>query len=155
MAKLALIRLRSGIRARGEVRDTLAMLRLHRINHLVIVDDTPSYRGMIQKVKDYITWGEIDKDTLVKLLRKRGRLVGNKPITDEYVKEKLGMSIEEFAEKVINGEMKLRDLPNIKPVFRLHPPRGGLKGSKKRSFKEGGALGYRGEKINDLIERML
>jgi len=155
MAKLALIRLRSGIRARGEVRDTLAMLRLHRINHLVIVDDTPSYRGMIQKVKDYITWGEIDKETLVKLLRKRGRLVGNKPITDEYVHEKLGMSIEEFAEKVINGEMKLKDLPNIKPVFRLHPPRGGLKGSKKRSFKEGGALGYRGEKINELIERML
>ncbi|MEO2152192.1 MAG: 50S ribosomal protein L30 [Thermococcus sp.] len=155
MAKLALIRLRSGIRARGEVRDTLAMLRLHRINHLVIVDDTPSYRGMIQKVKDYITWGEIDKETLVKLLRKRGRLVGNKPITDEYVQEKLGMTIEEFAEKVINGEMKLRDLPNIKPVFRLHPPRGGLKGSKKRSFKEGGALGYRGEKINELIERML
>ena len=155
MAKLALIRLRSGIRARGEVRDTLAMLRLHRINHLVIVDDNPSYRGMIQKVKDYITWGEIDKETLVKLLRKRGRLVGNKPITDEYVQEKLGMTIEEFAEKVINGEMKLRDLPNIKPVFRLHPPRGGLRGSKKRSFKEGGALGYRGEKINELIERML
>jgi len=157
MAKLALIRLRSGIRARGDVRDTLAMLRLHRINHLVIVDDNPSYRGMIQKVKDYITWGEIDKETLVKLLRKRGRLVGNKPITDEYVQEKLGMTIEEFAEKVINGEMKLRDLPNIKPVFRLHPPRGGFKGSKskKRTFKEGGALGYRGEKINDLIERML
>ncbi|ASJ00120.1 50S ribosomal protein L30 [Thermococcus gorgonarius] len=155
MTKLALIRLRSGIRARGEVRDTLAMLRLHRINHLVIVDDTPSYRGMIQKVKDYITWGEIDKETLVKLLRKRGRLVGNKPITDEYVQEKLGMTLEEFAEKVINGEMKLRDLPNIKPVFRLHPPRGGLKGSKKRSFKEGGVLGYRGEKINELIERML
>ncbi|MBP1911892.1 50S ribosomal protein L30 [Thermococcus stetteri] len=155
MAKLALIRLRSGIRAKGEVKDTLAMLRLHRINHLVIVDDTPSYKGMIQKVKDYITWGEIDKDTLAKLLRKRGRLIGNRPITDEYVKEKLGMSIEEFAEKVVNGEMKLRDLPNIKPVFRLHPPRGGLKGSKKRSFKEGGALGYRGEKINELIERML
>jgi len=155
MAKLALIRLRSGIRARGEVRDTLAMLRLHRINHLVIVDDTQSYRGMIQKVKDYITWGEIGKETLVKLLKKRGRLVGNKPITDEYVREKLGMTIEEFAEKVVNDEMKLRDLPNIKPVFRLHPPRGGLKGSKKRSFKEGGALGYRGEKINELIERML
>jgi large subunit ribosomal protein L30 len=155
MAKLALIRLRSGIRARGEVRDTLAMLRLHRINHLVIVDDTPSYKGMIQKVKDYITWGEIDRETLAKLLRKRGRLIGNRPITDEYVKEKLGMTIDEFAEKIINGEMKLKDLPNIKPVFRLHPPRGGLKGSKKRSFKEGGALGYRGEKINELIERML
>ena len=155
MAKLALIRLRSGIRAKGEVRDTLAMLRLHRINHLVLVDDNPSYKGMVQKVKDYITWGEIDKETLAALIRKRGRLIGNKPITDEYVKEKLGMTIDEFAEKVVNGEMKLTDLPNIKPVFRLPPPRGGLKGSKKRSFKEGGALGYRGEKINELIERML
>lgn len=155
MAKLALIRLRSGIRAKGEVRDTLAMLRLHRINHLVLVDDNPSYRGMVQKVKDYITWGEIDAETLAALLRKRGRLIGNRPITDEYVQEKLGMTIEEFAKKVVDGEMKLTDLPNIKPVFRLHPPRGGLKGSKKRSFKEGGALGYRGEKINDLIERML
>ena len=155
MAKLALIRLRSGIRAKGEVRDTLAMLRLHRINHLVLVDDNPSYKGMVQKVKDYITWGEIDKETLAALIRKRGRLIGNKPITDEYVKEKLGMTIDEFAEKVVNGEMKLTDLPNIKPVFRLHPPRGGLKGSKKRSFREGGALGYRGERINELIERML
>ncbi|ASJ11844.1 50S ribosomal protein L30 [Thermococcus thioreducens] len=155
MAKLALIRLRSGIRARGEVRDTLAMLRLHRINHLVLVDDNPSYKGMVQKVKDYITWGEINAETLAALIRKRGRLIGNRPITDEYVKEKLGMTIDEFAKKVVDGEMKLTDLPNIKPVFRLHPPRGGLKGSKKRSFKEGGALGYRGEKINDLIERML
>ncbi|WP_297477451.1 50S ribosomal protein L30 [Thermococcus sp.] len=155
MAKLALIRLRSGIRAKGEVRDTLAMLRLHRINHLVLVDDTPSYKGMVQKVKDYITWGEIDKETLAALIRKRGRLIGNKPVTEEYVREKLGMTIDEFAEKVVNGEMKLTDLPNIKPVFRLHPPRGGLKGTKKRSFKEGGALGYRGEKINELIERML
>jgi large subunit ribosomal protein L30 len=155
MAKLALIRLRSGIRAKGEVRDTLAMLRLHRINHLVLVDDNPSYKGMVQKVKDYITWGEIDKETLAALIKKRGRLIGNRPITDEYVQEKLGMTVEEFAEKVVNGEMKLTDLPNIKPVFRLHPPRGGLKGSKKRTFKEGGALGYRGEKINGLIERML
>ncbi|WP_297499188.1 50S ribosomal protein L30 [Thermococcus sp.] len=155
MAKLALIRLRSGIRAKGRVRDTLAMLRLHRINHLVVVDDSPSYRGMIQKVKDYITWGEIDKETLAEVIRKRGRLIGNRPVTEEYVKEKLGMGIDEFAEKVINGEMRLRDLPNLKPVFRLHPPRGGLRGSKKRSFKEGGALGYRGEKINELIERML
>ncbi|WP_297068979.1 50S ribosomal protein L30, partial [Thermococcus sp.] len=133
----------------------LAMLRLHRINHLVLVDDTPSYKGMVQKVKDYITWGEIDKGTLANLIRRRGRLIGNRSITDEYVKDKLGMTIDEFAEKVVSGDMNLGDLPGVKPVFRLHPPKGGLKGSKKRSFKEGGALGYRGEKINELIERML
>ncbi|NPA47600.1 MAG: 50S ribosomal protein L30 [Thermococci archaeon] len=155
MAKIAVIRLRSGIRAKGEVRDTLRMLRLHHINHMVVIDDNPSYKGMVQKVKDYVTWGEITPETLARVIKKRGRLIGNRPVTDEYVKEKLGMSIEEFAEKVVNGEKSLNELPALKPVFRLHPPRGGLKGSKKRSFKEGGALGYRGELINDLIVKML
>ncbi|AEC51277.1 50S ribosomal protein L30P [Pyrococcus sp. NA2] len=155
MAKLAVIRIRGRVNVKKPIRDTLAMLRLHRVNHCVIVDDTPSYLGMLRKAKDYITWGEINAETLAKLIRKRGRLIGNKPVTDEYVKEKLGMTIEEFAEKVVKGEMSLKDLPNLKPVFRLHPPRGGFRGSKKRSFQEGGALGYRGEKINELIERML
>ncbi|USH00731.1 50S ribosomal protein L30 [Thermococcus argininiproducens] len=154
MAKLALIRVRGRVNVKRPVKDTLGMLRLHKINHLVIIDETPAYTGMIQKVKDYITWGEITAETLAKLIEKRGRLSGNRRVTEEYVQEKLGMSIKEFAEKVITGEMKLSDLPGLKPVFRMHPPRGGFK-SKKRTFKEGGALGYRGEAINELIERML
>ena len=154
MAKLALIRVRGRVNVKMPVKDTLGMLRLHKINHLVILDENPTYKGMIQKVKDYITWGEISAETLAKLIEKRGRLLGNKRVTEEYVQEKLGMGIKEFAEKVIAGEMKLSDLPGLKPVFRLHPPRGGFK-SKKRTFKEGGALGYRGEAINELIERML
>ena len=43
-----------------------------------------------------------------------------------------------------------------KKMINLHPPRGGFerKGI-KIPFKVGGALGYRGEKISDLIKRML
>ncbi len=155
MTKVALIRIRGRVGVKRPVRDTLAMLRLHKVNHLVIVDENPTYSGMIHRVKDYITWGEINAETLARLIRKRGRLTGNRKVTEEYVQEKLGMGIEEFAEKVISGEMKLSDLPGLKPVFRLHPPKGGFKGSKKRTFKEGGALGYRGEAINELIDRML
>ena len=40
-----------------------------------------------------------------------------------------------------------------KPPFRLNPPRGGYGGIKLPYPK--GALGNRGEKINDLIKRML
>ncbi len=41
-------------------------------------------------------------------------------------------------------------------TFRLHPPKKGWerKGIKK-PLKQGGALGYRGEKINELIKRMI
>lgn len=40
--------------------------------------------------------------------------------------------------------------------YALHPPRGGLerKGT-KTPYSSKGALGYRGEKINDLIKKML
>ena len=42
----------------------------------------------------------------------------------------------------------------IKPIFRLHPPRKGYEGI-KRPFTMKGALGNRGDKINNLLERMI
>ena len=62
-------------------------------------------------------------------------------------------NIEELAKAVIAGEVKLMDL-DIKPVFRLHPPRKGYEDI-RLSVKEGGSLGYRGENIKDLAQRML
>ena len=144
------------IRVRGttgvikNIADTLDMLRLNRISHAVLVEDTPSYNGMLQKAKDYITWGEIDAD----LLAKRGKFTGNNKVTDEYVAENSDYkNIDELAKAVIAGEVKLMDL-DIKPVFRLHPPRKGYEDI-RLSVKEGGSLGYRGENIKDLAERML
>lgn len=134
--------------------DTLTMLRLNRINHGVLVEDNPSFVGMLQKAKDYITWGEIDSETLVKVIEKRGRIVGGDKVTDEYLSENTDYdSIEKLANALINSEVKLADL-NIKPVFRLHPPRKGYEGIRV-SVNEGGSLGYRGEKIKDLIKKMI
>ncbi len=150
----AVIRLRGTIDVRREIKETLKMLRLHRINHCVVIGDTPAYRGMLQRVKDYVAWGEIDAETLALLLRKRGRLSGNRRLTDEYVKETTGYgSIEEFAKAVIEGKAKLRDIPDLKPVFRLHPPRKGHRGIKAH-YGYGGELGYHGEKIKELIHKM-
>ena len=148
------------IRVRGttgvikNIADTLDMLRLNRISHAVLVEDTPSYNGMLQKAKDYITWGEIDADLLAEIIAKRGKFTGNNKVTDEYVAENSDYkNIEVLAKAVIAGEVKLMDL-DIKPVFRLHPPRKGYEDI-RLSVKEGGSLGYRGENIKDLAERML
>jgi len=46
-------------------------------------------------------------------------------------------------------------LPNMKPVFRLHPPSKGFKGKVKRSYASGGVAGYRAETINDLLRQMI
>ena len=151
----AVIRIRGRIGVRRDIADTLKMLRLHKVNHCVIVPETETFKGMLNKVKDYVTYGEIDKDTLVKLILKRGRLPGNKRVNEETIKELMNMSVDELAEKMVNGEIKLKDTP-LKPVFRLHPPRKGFeRGGIKKPFTAGGALGYRGEKINDLLEKMM
>ena len=148
------------IRVRGttgviqNIADTLDMLRLNRISHAVIVEENPSYEGMLQKAKDYITWGEIDAELLAAMIAKRGRLPGNVKVTDEYVTENTDYKdIADLADALIASKVKLADV-GIKPVFRLHPPRKGYEDI-RLSVKEGGSLGYRGEEIKDLAKRML
>jgi large subunit ribosomal protein L30 len=153
---LAVIRLRGCINVRREVKDTLLMLHLPRANHATLIPSTQTYRGMLQTVKDYVTWGEVSKETLVELLKKRGEVVGGKKLSDNFLKQKLKYSsIEEIAEALYSGTIKLTEIKGVKPVFRLHPPSKGFKKSLKRSAVEGGEMGYRGDKINDLIKKMI
>ncbi|MBW2974227.1 uL30 family ribosomal protein, partial [Candidatus Woesearchaeota archaeon] len=72
MSKIAVIRVRGSVNLKKEVKDTLELLRLYRKNYCIVVDDTPSYKGMITKVKDYVTFGEIDDETFKELIEKRG-----------------------------------------------------------------------------------
>ncbi|MCW1296306.1 MAG: 50S ribosomal protein L30 [Candidatus Parvarchaeota archaeon] len=153
--KLAAIRIRGSVRAPHDIRYTLKLLGLNKKNSCVILDDDKVNLGMLKKVKDFITWGEINADTLSQLLLKRGYIQKGKRIDREYVKSKVNMEIEEFCKLIIEGKEDIRKL-GVKKVFRLKPPSGGFerKGIKV-SFKEGGALGYRGEKINVLLKKMI
>lgn len=61
MALYAIFRVRGRVDVRKDIEDTLKLLRVHRKNYLSIMPKTESIEGMIQKAKDYITWGEIDE----------------------------------------------------------------------------------------------
>jgi large subunit ribosomal protein L30 len=149
----AVIRLRGWVKTRKEIEDTLKMLRLKRNNHCVIVPETPQYKGMLKKVKDYVTFGEIDRETLIELLKKRGEVEGGR-LTEEVLKEITKFNkFEDFVDALLAGKIELKNFKKIKPVFRLNPPRKGLK-SKRLPFPKGD-LGYRGKKINELIRRMV
>jgi len=152
---LAIVRVRGIPTASPDVRKTLEMLHLCRTNHATLVDDRPAYIGMLRMVQHYVTWGEISKENVLALLREKGRLVGDKKLTDEYV-QKIGYkTLDDLAEALYKVEVEYKSLPDIKPVFRVHPPSKGYKGKVKKSFKMGGATGYRGEAINDLVKRMV
>ena len=121
---IAIVRVRSSNRRSGMIDDALKRLNLHKQNYCVVVPNTPSYIGMIKKVKDYVTFGIATPETLQALDKKREK------------------------HPRIEGENKA--------YVRLSPP---LKGygreGIKKTFKRSGALGDRGEKINDLVKRMI
>ncbi len=151
----AVIRLRGVPGRRHDQKKTLDSLRLHHIHHATIVPEDETFEGMLKRVEHHVTYGEITPDGAAELLAERGRVRGGDPLTDELVDEHTDhASIEELAEALAQDEARIGELGEIKPVFRLAPARGGFKG-KKRHFNEGGSLGYRGEEIQDLIERML
>lgn len=149
------VRVRGTISASREARQTLQMLHLTRNNHAVLVCDRPSFLGMLKAAQNFITWGEASKETVCALIKEKGRLEGNKKLTDEYSQKNGFKLLEELAEAVFNCSVEYWKLPNVQPVFKLHPPSKGFKGKIKRSYGAGGELGYRGEKINDLIKRMI
>jgi len=130
------------------------MLRLTRNNYAALIDNRPSYLGMLKQAQNFITWGEASKEMVIMLLRKRGRLVGDKKLTHEYT-QKIGYeSLEKLAEAIYECSVEYWKLPEIKPIFRLHPPSKGFKGKTKKAYGAGGETGYRGENINELIKRM-
>ncbi|MBS3125531.1 uL30 family ribosomal protein [Candidatus Woesearchaeota archaeon] len=112
--KIAIVRVRGDVRVGHRVKDTLRMFGLHKKNHCVVIEDSPSLQGMLHAASPHITWGPVDEKTLSSLKKK--------------------------------GEK----------VFALQPPRKGY-GRKgiKVNFASGGALGNRGEKMNDLLMRMM
>jgi large subunit ribosomal protein L30 len=114
---IAAVRIRGPIGIRKEVKDTLKMLNLHKKHFCVLLDNNPEKVGMLQKAKDFITWGEVSDEVVSELKSKRDK---------------------------------------GKKWFSLNSPKGGFerKGI-KTPHTRGGALGYRKDKINDLIKKMI
>ncbi len=154
--RIAVIRIKGKPGMKKEIRSTFEKLRLYNKNTCVIIPNTPSYIGMLDKIKHASTWGELDEKTCAELFAKRAKLPGNKKLTDEYMKEKLKTDIKTFAKDFMTFKKEINEVPGMKNFFKLQPPRQGFerKGI-KTPFSQGGVLGYRKEKINDIILRML
>ena len=138
---IAAIRISGMVKVKQPIAETLERLRLRRKYVCVIVDEKSEQAGMIKKVKDFIAYGPIAEATLAKLIAARGKKIDKAKIDKPEV----------IAKDILAGK-KLKDI-GLKPFFRLHPPRGGLKSSKLHYPK--GVLGNNKDAINKLIEKML
>ena len=131
---LAVVRVRGVCDEPPEIKKTLEILRLNRNCQITLVDNRSSFLGMLKRVRHFVTWGETTKETILQLFKERGRLTGNKKLNDEYAQKVGYKNLEELAEAIYKLEAEFQHLPDIKPVFRAHPPKKGYKGKLKFFF---------------------
>ncbi len=140
---IAIVRVRGVRNIKPRIARTLSVLRLNKVNHAVVVKANPQYVGMLKVAKDYTTFGEVKKETVQKLVEKRGE-VGRKKAT-EFLKKK---DLEKIIDEIFEGKRpKL-----LNPVFRLHGPRKGWR-SIKLAYPRG-ALGMRNN-MDEVLLRMM
>ncbi len=141
--KIAIIRIRGRRNMNPKIKKTLELMNLRKPNHCVLMDDSPYTKGMLNLVKDYVTFGPINEDALVHLLYKRGKK-GSKRLS-EISNE---AEIKDMAKKIAEGA-KVKEF--VDPVFTLKPPSGG-----RRDIKQpypAGELGARPD-MSTLVKRM-
>lgn len=137
---IAIIRITGLVKMDKRAEETLYRMRLRRKYVCVIANEKSETVGMMKKIRNYVAYGKINEETLAKLVKARGQTIDKSPISNA----------DKIAKEIL-AERGMEEL-GLKPFFRLHPPRGGIK-SKVHYPK--GVLGDNKENINKLIERML
>jgi len=141
---IIVIRISGLVEVPEKVDETLYRIRLRRKYSAILFAETTENMKILRKIRDFVAYGKINEETLLSLISARAKVVGNKKI-----------DFKKILDSILKMEKKKKiDLKeaDIKPFFRLHSPRGGIK-SKIHAPK--GVLGDNKEKINDLVRRML
>ena len=136
------IRIIGNVKKDMDILETLFRMRLRKKYTSVLITPTPENMKLLKRMRNFIAYGDVTKETMIKLIEKRGKLIGG---SDKKID----------ATKVVeNLEKKNLEAQGIKPYFRLHPPLKGI--DCKVHFGTGkGVLGDNKDKINDLVRRML
>jgi len=135
------VRMRGTVNVPHWARTTLDLLHLDKKFRATIIPAKDNTRGMLDKIKHYVSWQELDVSTTKDLLEKKARKGGYQKITDEDI-IKLGFkNTDELAKSLVEGTASLSKLKPLKPWFALAPPKNGFKRNTKKMYGEGGILG--------------
>lgn len=148
------VRMRGTVNVPHWAKTTLNLLHLERKFRATIIPARENTKGMLDKIKHYVSWQEIDTTTIKELLEKKARKEGYKKITAEDI-VKLGFkSSDDLAKSLAEGTASLSKLKPLKPWFALSPPRHGFKRNTKKMYGEGGILGNHKELLAQVRNMM-
>lgn len=69
---IAAVRIRGVTGVRFDIKDTMDSLNLKKKHACVLLEDNPVTAGMLDKAKDFITFGPVSDDVVALLKEKRG-----------------------------------------------------------------------------------
>ena len=133
---------------------TMKLLKLEKKYRATIIPEKDNTIGMLRKIQHYVSWQEIDIETVKELLDKKARKSGYKKITNEDITSIGFTSIDELATSLAEGKTSLSKLKPLKPWFALDPPRHGFKRSTKKLYGQKGVLGHNKE-LSVIVKRMM
>lgn len=141
----------------------LQLFRLRQLHNGVFVKLNKATQNMIQVIEPFITYGYPSRETIRKLIYKRGYGKVNRsriPLTDNSIVQgelgKFGINcVEDLIHEIVTCGPKFKEANNFLWPFKLSSPNGGFE-KKRHSFLQGfGAFGNREELINALVKKML
>ncbi|KAF2025990.1 60S ribosomal protein L7 [Setomelanomma holmii] len=143
-------------------RKTLQLLRLLQINNGVFIRLTKATLEMLKIVEPFVAYGYPNQKSVRELIYKRGYGKVDKqrlPLTDnEIIEENLGkygmICMEDLIHEIYTVGPNFKQASNFLWPFKLNSPTGGFHKRKFKHFIEGGDLGNREDKINELIKQM-
>ena len=137
---ILVIRISGLVEVPNRIDETLFRMRLRRKYSAVLLQHTKENMKLLQTVRNFVAYGEISKETLKELIEKRGVSKDKKKIDADKIIQEL--------------DRNTLDKSNLKPFFRLHPPRKGIDSKLHYGVKKG-VLGDNNSTINELLGRML
>ncbi|KAF1842587.1 60S ribosomal protein L7 [Cucurbitaria berberidis CBS 394.84] len=143
-------------------RKTLQLLRLLQINNGVFIRLTKATLEMLKIVEPFVAYGYPNQKSVRELVYKRGYGKVDKqriPLTDnELIEENMGkygmICMEDLIHEIYTVGPNFKQASNFLWPFKLNSPTGGFRKRKFKHFIEGGDLGNREDKINELIRQM-
>jgi len=161
--KLALL-----VRIRGKhgmvpkIAKILKQLRLNTVCSASFTLLTPEVLLLLELVRPFITYGCPNRKTVRDLIYKRGKtkVTGKKIVNlrdNTVIEAGLGehnvVCLEDIVHSIFECDENFQKVNSFLVPFKLNKPPDGFKNTRK-SFALGGDSGDRGEKINELIEKM-
>lgn len=156
------VRIRGINKLNPKVIRILRILRLRQIHNGVFVRINKASSNLLRRVEPYITFGYPTRETIRKLVLKRGygkvnkqRIpLSNNAVIDETLGKQGISTVEDLINEIHTVGANFKEANNFLWPFKLRGPRGGF-AAKRHPFQRRGDWGNREEYINQLVAKML